>query len=209
MSIAIQPSDERSRTLISGACALGVILLIFTHPGNGQKGNENRVPIHLPELNIPQTATLSPPYSCHHDPADGYGSTALFLSDYGKSHNGPELLFNGACGAVNVFDVNTNGDQMSLIADLGAIPLASVNTHQVFNLRNVATPADYTKFAQVAKVVEGHTYAVVINHAVVRGLLVFTVTRLIPDHRVDLEYEVKDYQINLAFQHAPGFDWGR
>jgi hypothetical protein len=188
---------------------LGILVLTMAFPGRGQRGPGSHVPVKLPALNVLQSATLTPPYSCNQNPAQGYGTTALFLSDYSQQ-NGPELLFNGACGSVDYFDVNTNGDQMSLIGDLGSIPLASVTTQQVFNLRKVDTPADYTKFATVANVVEGHTYAVVTNTGPIRGLFVFTVVKFVPDREVDLQFEVKDYQINLGpFERSPGFDWNK
>jgi hypothetical protein len=70
--------------------------------------------------------------------------------------------------------------------------------------------ADYTQFSMVAQVVEGHTYAVVINSGVVHGLFVFTVVKFVPDQEVDLQFEVKDYQVNLGQSaRSPGFDWNQ
>jgi hypothetical protein len=153
---------------------------------------------------------LRPSYSC--DPSGesrpGYGNTALFLSGYSRQRNNPELLFNGACGVENYFDVNTAGDDMSLIADLGAdVPVETLTAQQVFNLKGAFSFADYTAFAWVAKIVQGHTYAVAINHDDRRGLFVFSVVRFVPDLRVDLRFAVKDYQIQLTSNRSPGFDW--
>ena len=55
----------------------------------------------LPTLHQIKEVTLSPSYSCR-APAEfgrGYENTALFLSDFAHRHSGPDLLFNGACGA--------------------------------------------------------------------------------------------------------------
>ena len=50
----------------------------------------------------------------------------LFLSSESRKRNSPELQFNGACGTENYFVVNTNGNEMSLIADLGSVPLEDI-----------------------------------------------------------------------------------
>ncbi|HLK63662.1 MAG TPA: hypothetical protein VKU19_09490 [Bryobacteraceae bacterium] len=200
MTVAIQPATVRYALLV-------VLILLFSNPVRSQRSQPGHNPENLPQLNVVTNVTLSPPYSCGHDNSQGYGTTALFLSDFARQRGAPELLFNGACGATDYFDGNTAGDDMSLIADLGAVPLTDVTTHMVFNLRNVNTPSDYTKFATVANIVPGHTYAAVINHYSVRGLLVFNVVRLVPDQEVVLQYEVKNYQINTAFQRSAGFTW--
>jgi hypothetical protein len=83
---------------------------------------------------------------------------------------------------------------MSLIADLGTTPLAVLDGANVFNLRGVHTPSDYTKFSWTANIVEGHTYAVVLNSGITRGIFVFTVNRFIPDKEVSLQYEVFSYE---------------
>lgn len=63
----------------------------------------------LPELNTIKTATLSPSYSCRskEEFRRGYDRTALFLSRYSDDRNSPDLLFNGACGSADDFDVST------------------------------------------------------------------------------------------------------
>src|SRR5688500_4951061 len=75
----------------------------------------------LPELHVVGTATLAPSYSCR-DAADfarGYETTALFLWGKAEQLNAPDLVFNGACGSPDTFDVSTAGDDMGLIANLG------------------------------------------------------------------------------------------
>ncbi|MDR3703398.1 MAG: hypothetical protein P4L56_27365 [Candidatus Sulfopaludibacter sp.] len=188
---------------------LGLMAMLVSGPARSQRGI-HRPPENpgLPVLNVMVSATLGPPYSCA--PALSYATNGLFLSTFSQQQ-GPELLLNGACGAADYFDVNLAGDDISLIADLGpGVSLASLNTHQVFNLLNVNTPGDYTKFTWTANVVQGHTYAVVINSEYRRGLFVFTVTRFVPDQEVDLQYEVKDYQVNTGpLLRSQGFDWNQ
>ncbi|SPE39103.1 hypothetical protein SBA3_3040003 [Candidatus Sulfopaludibacter sp. SbA3] len=202
----------RHATAFSKYVLLGLIVLIVSYPAASQRGRNpvNQPPaldpnVTLPALNVIQNATLSPPYSCGNP--GGYGTTALFLSGF----NDPELLFNGACGSPDYFDVSLSGDTMSLIADLGAnLPLDGVTTHAAFNLQNVAAFADYTRFSSVAQVVQGHTYAVLINQEYERGLFVFTVVKFVPDQEVDLQYEVKDYQVTVGqILRPPGFDWNK
>jgi hypothetical protein len=86
--------------------------------------------VGLPELHKVKTVTLSPSYSCRskQDFRKGYGATALFLSGYSDDRNAPDLLLNGGCGAEDYFQGSTAGDDMSLIADLGGIPLESLTT---------------------------------------------------------------------------------
>jgi hypothetical protein len=187
----------------------GLMVMMVSGPARSQRGI-HRPPENpgLPTLNVMLSATLGPPYSCA--PAVSYATSGLFLSQLSKQQ-GPELLLNGACGSADYFDVNLSGDDMSLIADLGpGVSLASLTTHQVFNLLNVNTPRDYTKFTEVANVIQGDTYAVVINSEYRRGLLVFTVTRFVPDQAADLQYEVKDYQVNTGeILRSQGFDWNQ
>jgi hypothetical protein len=194
---------------------------MISYPARSQRTRPNPDPclnsisslnLNLPALNVVQNATLSPSYSCRSaaDFARGYETTALFLSEFSKDRNAPELLLNGACGSQDYFDVNTAGDEMSLIADLGTTPLAAVTTHNAFNLQNVAAFGDYMQFSEEAKVVQGHTYAAVINSGDVHGLFVFTVVKFVPDLEVDLQFEVKDYQVNLGqVARSPGFDWNQ
>jgi hypothetical protein len=165
----------------------------------------------LPELHKTSSVTLGPSYSCRRGPAetsDGpYASSALFLSKYSRQMNAPELLFNGACGADDYLQSSLAGDEMSLIADLGQVPLDNVASQFVFNAKRVHSFDQYTKFAQVAKVQPNHTYAVVVNSSVVRGLFVFTVVNYVPNQRLELKYAVKDYQVLSVQSQSPGSDW--
>jgi len=163
----------------------------------------------LPELHKIKTATLSPAYSCRSEEEfqQGYGTTALFLSAYSRRRNGPELLFDGACGGQDTFIAATAGDDVGVIADLGAMPLDGLTAHLMFNPRNVASFGAYSKFAQSVKVELNHTYAVLISRSDARCMFAFTVTGYVPNKRLDLNYVVKEYQILELKTQSPGFDW--
>ncbi|MBL8114367.1 MAG: SRPBCC domain-containing protein [Acidobacteria bacterium] len=165
----------------------------------------------LPELHVVRRVSLGPTYSCR-PPADfarGYAGTALFLSDASRSRNAPELLFDGACGSLDTFSANLTGDDFSLIADLGPnVPIEEVSAHRALNWRSLATAESFSRFVSEIPVVEGHTYAVVLNSQERRGLFVLTVNRWVPNVRVDLSYAVKHYQLlRTPSAFAPGFSW--
>lgn len=166
----------------------------------------------LPELHVIKTVTLAPSYSCRsaEEFQKGYQETALFLSDYSKKRNSPDLLFNGACRGEDYFHASTAGDDMALIADLGAnVQLEKVTASNAFNLRKVHSPADYSRFVDSIPVVEGHTYAVLLNKSEIRGLFIFTVVNHVQNQRVLLRYAVKEYQIMSTKASSEGFDWSR
>jgi hypothetical protein len=164
----------------------------------------------LPELHKIKTATLAPSYGCRtkQEFRRGYEQTALFLSSYTDDRNSPDLLFNGACGSEDSFEGSTAGDDMSLIADLGNVPLESVTTQSAFNMRNVHSFDLYSRFTREVKVEDNHTYAVLINKSEVRGLFLFSVVNYVPNKKVDLRYAVKEYQLLNVRAQSDGFDWG-
>jgi hypothetical protein len=161
----------------------------------------------LPELHRIFSATLSPSYGCrsHEDFNKGYESTALFLTPGSKDWNSPDLLFNGACKSKDYFLSSTAGDDMSLIADLGTIPLEQVTAEAAFNIKMAA--GNDSHFLKDVEVQTGHTYAVVINKSQVRGLFVFKVDDYVPNKQVTLRYAVKVYQLLQRKQQSPGFSW--
>jgi hypothetical protein len=164
----------------------------------------------LPELHTIKTATLSPCYSCRtqEEFSEGYKDTALFLSDYSKRRNSPDLLFNGFNHGEDYFEASTAGDDMALIADLGTdMSVESLSAHLAFNKQNVHTYPAYSKFARAVKVEANHTYVVLLNKSELRGLFIFTVTRYVPNQRVDLKYAVKEYQVTDVKAQSPGFSW--
>jgi hypothetical protein len=165
----------------------------------------------LPELHKINSATLSPSYSCRSsdDFKKGYENTALFLSAFSKRRNSPDLLFNGACGSQDYFQASTAGDDMALIADLGAVTIEEMTAHRAFNVKGVHNFKAYSKFSDSVKVVPGHTYAVLLSKSEIRGLFIFTVDNYIPNQRVDLRYAVKQYQVLTSRTESVGFDWER
>jgi hypothetical protein len=164
----------------------------------------------LPELHTIKTATLSPCYSCRSQEefSEGYKDTALFLSDYSKRRGSPDLLFNGFNHGEDYFEASTGGDDMALIADLGTdVSVEDLSAHLAFNKQNVHSYPAYSKFASDAKVEINHTYVVLLNKRVIRGLFIFTVTNYVPNQRVDLKYAVKEYQVTDVKAQSPGFSW--
>jgi hypothetical protein len=164
----------------------------------------------LPALHKIATAILQPSYGCRppEDFAKGYGQTALFLSDYGRRRNTPDFLFNGACGAEDEFQAATAGDDMSLIADLGPeVRLEELSASKAFNLKGVHAPEAESRFVRTARVVLGHTYAVLLNGSERRGLLLVAVDEHVPNKRVAVRYAAKLYQVKE--DSSPGFDWDR
>ena len=137
--------------------------------------------------------------------------TALFLSDYARQRNSPDLLFNGACRAVDYLEASTAGDDMSLVADLGTgISLDDLSASQAFNVRRVHASAAYSKFARVATIEQGHTYAVLLNASDKRGLFMLSVTEHVPGAKVTLRYAVKAYEVMPGGRiSSPGFQWDR
>jgi len=192
------------RKLLLALTAVCGLYLLAGGRGAGQK-------IELPALHQIKEVTLSPSYSCRPDEefAKGYEQTALFLSDFSRRRNGPDLLFNGACRSEDYFQVETAGDDMSLIADLGAdVRLEDLSAIRAFNLERVHSYPAYSKFSQVAKVEAGHTYAVLLNSSEKRGLFVFTVAEHVPNKLARLRYAVKAYQVTQGGQvSSPGFSW--
>lgn len=182
------------------------VLVLFAAGASANEG------YNLPELHVIKSVTLAPAYSCRsrEEFQKGYGQTALFLSDYSRQRNSPDLLFNGACGAQNYFQASSAGDDMSLIADLGAdVAIEKIAAHSAFNLPNVHDFSAYTKFSSAARVEKNHTYAVLLNKSDIRGLFIFSVVNHVADERVELRYAVKEYQILNVKASAPGFDWGK
>src|SRR5215510_2035342 len=186
-----------------------LLLLGLIVPGTSI-GQNTKKQYELPALHVIRQQTLSPSYSCRpvEEFQQGYQTTALFLSDFSKRRNSPELLFNGACRSDDIFDVSTAGDDMALIADLGAeVAIEDVTAHLAFNLQNVASPAAFSKFTLSSKVMLNHTYVVLINKSDIRGLFIFTVVGYEKNAQVDIKYVVKCYQIINQVEASKGFDW--
>jgi len=70
----------------------------------------------LPQLNTIVRGVSLTPYSC----SGSYDTSALFLSDYSKMMNGPDLLYDGFCtpGSSLTFTSDTAGDDFSALSYL-------------------------------------------------------------------------------------------
>ena len=180
---------------------LGFLIVV---PASPQKDQHD---LQLPELHKIKHVSLSPSYSCRskQESGKGYGNTALFLSDYSKSRNAPELLFNGACKSPDDFVVQTAGDDLDVITDYGDIPLASLVAQHVFSPQRRTD--SLAKFAQAARTEIGHTYGVLINKQEARGFFYFRVVAYVPNQSVELEYVVEDYQVHRVEARSSGFSW--
>ncbi len=164
----------------------------------------------LPILHVIKEITLAPSYSCRssEDFQKGYSETALFVSDYSKKVNSPDLLFNGACNSDDSFQASTAGNDISLIADLGEnVSFESLSAHKTLNLRNIGADDEYSKFSSKIKVQNNHTHAILLNKGDLRGLIVFSVTDYEKNKKVTLKYAVKMYEIFPKNVKANGFNW--
>lgn len=191
--------------VIGIATTLGLLLINLT-PKSAAAGQQTQQDLGLPELHKINLATLQPSYSCRssEDVEKGYEETALFLSKFSRKMNSPELLFDGACGGE---DFLHSSDSMTLIADLGEVPLRNVSAHLAFNTQGIHSFDLYSKFAQMVKIRPKHTYAVLVNESFVSALFVFTVVRYVPHKQLDIDYAVKKYQVLNVQSESPGFDW--
>src|SRR5262245_43703103 len=184
------------------ALAFASIVFVATLP-------EQKTDLGLPALHVIKTVTLPPSYSCRsrEEFQSGYRQTALFLSKYSEARNSPDLLFDGVCGSEDEFQGSAAGEDMSLIADLGSVPLEEATASKAFNFRRLHSFDLYSKFARIAKVIPGHTYAVLINTRELRGLFVFSVTGYVPNQKTEVKYAVKEYQVLDVRAQSDGFDW--
>lgn len=172
------------------------LLLGLTLAAPQSTGVDRPAPSTLPELNRVRAIALSPAYSCRpkEEFARGYEGTALFLSEASRAINTPDLLFDGACGSNNYFQVATSLGDFGLIADIGlGKSLAGLSEERALNYVGLAGSEVDTRFAPSAYIATGHTYVVVLNRREVRGLYALTVTRFEPDKRVEFSYVVLSY----------------
>jgi hypothetical protein len=168
----------------------------------------------LPDLHTIKTVTLAPSYGCRsaEEFQKGYQGSALFLSDYAKQHNSPDLLFNGACGSEDIFQAATAGDDLALIADLGdGLKLENISAQDVYSTFWPHKPpfVQETKYVTHVPVKLNHTYAVVLDKSDIRGLFIFTVVGYMLNQSVDLRYAVKNYQVQQTVAGSSGFDWSK
>jgi len=158
----------------------------------------------LPELHVIKRVSFKYPYSCHSGPLTYEGCT-LFLSDYGVSRNMPDLLYNGACGGNDFFDVMMAGQDFGLLSDLGDVPLENLTASRAFNYDNMVGKAN--EFFNVIEVVQGHTYVALLAKEEIRALFVFRVEQYEKNGPATISYAVKQYGVIQSVQQSPGFSW--
>jgi len=158
----------------------------------------------LPELHVIKRISLKYPYSCQPGPLS-YEGCALFLTDYGLSRNMPDLLYNGACGSDDYFDVMLSGDDFGLLSDLGDVPLENLTASRAFNYENMVGKAN--TFTNTIDVVQGHTYVTLLAKEEIRALIVFRVENYERSGPATIAYAVKQYGVIQSVQDAPGFSW--
>ena len=158
----------------------------------------------LPELHVIKEYAFRYPYSCQPSPI-GYKYSALFLTDYDMSRNDPALLYNGACGSQDYFEVMMAGDDFGLISDLGDVPLENVTASRAFNYQRVSGMDNI--FSQTVPAIAGHTYAALLARQDLRALFVFRVDSFRQDGPAAIRYAVKQYGIVTVVQEDPGFSW--
>jgi hypothetical protein len=163
----------------------------------------------LPQLHQIEEYTFQAPYSCNNGDLN-YEKSALFLSQYSKSRNSPDLLFNGSpssdysCSKFYVSSV-TAGDDFALISDLGNVSLESVNASKAFNYSRIVGQDNI--FKQDMLVVVGHTYTVLVAKSEIRALYAFTVESISLSGEMKIKYAVKSYAIQTTKTESIGFDW--
>ncbi|CAF0944959.1 unnamed protein product [Adineta ricciae] len=160
--------------------------------------------VTLPELNVIKQTTFKYSYSCQPPPL-AYRDCALFLTDDSARQNEPELLYNGACGSKDYFEVHFAGSNFGVISDLGNVPLKEVTASKAFNFNN--TVGEDNEFFATVPVVSEHTYAALIARDNIRALFVFRIENYQHNGPLTLSYAVKQYGINQSVQEAPGFSW--
>ncbi|CAF1352427.1 unnamed protein product [Rotaria magnacalcarata] len=158
----------------------------------------------LPELHVIKRISFKYPYSCQPGPLS-YEGCALFITDYGVSRNMPDLLYNGACGSDNFFEVMLAGDDFGMLSDLGDVPLENVTASKAFNYENMA--GQDNRFFNTINVVKGHTYAALLAKEEIRALFVFRVESYEKSGAATIAYAVKQYGVIQSVQEAPGFSW--
>jgi hypothetical protein len=156
----------------------------------------------LPKLHEIQSKVFAAPYSCK---SMSYERSALFLSSYSKERNMPDLLFNGACGSQLYVEASTAGDDISMIADLGDVPLEQVTKSKAINWTRIVGGDNSFKDSQA--LIEGHTYVVVISKSELRAVFAFKVFGLYPNGSMGIHYAVKSYELQQTANASKGSNW--
>ncbi|MGE0104698.1 MAG: VWA domain-containing protein [Blastocatellales bacterium] len=156
----------------------------------------------MPILNRLSRATLTSSTACRsqENPKPEDQQAALYLAPQTRQPGSiPDLVFRGTCGSPDYFVAAVASDDLSMIADLGDVPVEDVTAHSALN----------SQFVRSAKVDFNHTYAVLLNRDNLRGLFIFRVIGYLPNERADLVFAVKHYQSLNPAGTSAGFDWMR
>lgn len=153
-------------------------------------------------------ATLTGVYSCK----GTYATSALFLSRYNTDFNYPDILLNGSpqvngsCARLD-FEAALAGDDMTMISDLGNVPIASVSAVKAFNY--VRTVGHDSNFTGSVLLEPKHTYALMSMRKYTRSLLVFSVDSVSSPDTVPVQMSTVSllYELTKVTAQAPGFDW--
>jgi len=175
---------------------LGIIVLIVSSISASAQTNQT-----LPELNVIKEFNFATQYSC----GGGYEKSALFLSEYSKDMNSPELLYNGTCQDNAYIDVNTHGGNFSLVSDLGDVPLEDVTASKTLNWSNIV--GGDNSFHETTTVKLNHTYAVFYTSGDIEALYNFKIVAYDSNGPMTIRYAVKKYQINPSLEESQGFAW--
>lgn len=155
----------------------------------------------MPKLHEIQSKVFAKPYSCGGD----YKKSALFLSSYSKDRNAPDLLFNGACRAELYVDALTGGDDISLISDLGDVPLEEVSKMKAINWTRIVGGDNNFRKSQAVK--ENHTYVVILSKREIRAVFAFRVFGLYSNGSMGIHYAVKSYEIQETANASKNSNW--
>lgn len=154
----------------------------------------------LPELHKIKEVTFETTYSCNGD----YETSALFLSDYAKRWNSPDLLINGACGSRVYIHTVTAGNDYGLVSDLGPVSLYEATAQKAFNWRRVVGHDNVYK--EDMPIEQGHVYSVLVAKSDIRAQFFVEVVSM-KDRKVTLRYAVKNYELLEQVTESPGFSW--
>lgn len=130
----------------------------------------------------------------------GFPGSALFLTDFSKQQNAPELLYYGNCPpSSSEFWCATAGNDLAQVVDLGKIPLTNFSANDVIY---------HGGFQEEIPVVAGHTYFAIITRDDLRAILAWTIVNLQKDGAMDIQYAVMLYERHQITKQSPGWSWG-
>ncbi|MDG0816454.1 hypothetical protein [Bdellovibrio svalbardensis] len=153
---------------------------------------------NLPTLNTIKTVALSG--SRDEDQTKNF---RLYLSSYAYKGNDPELVLTTNKTDFVVMQSGYQGPNLSFLADIGDTNLENIT------LKNAIVPDLITgrthNFSKAVLLQVNHTYSVILNTTVARGVLVFRVDA-IRNGEVIISYAVKQYDVMTKVESSEGQD---